>query len=87
VIEPWHHYTADTLEGRLTSIGELSGRFDQWLREGLDESLAPGSVVNPWIMARRDHWWRSAVAGVSFDAIYVSLLHSLGAHRAEVTDL
>lgn len=87
VIEPWHHCTTDTVEGDLTSIGDLTGTFDRWLEEGLDPSLAPGTVVNPWIMTRRDHWWRNVVAGVSFDATYVSLLHTLGAHNAEVTDL
>jgi len=87
VIEPWHHYTSTSLDGKLTSIGDLTGTFDDWLEEGLDESLALGSVVNPWIMSRRDHWWRSAVAGISFDALYVSILHSIGWHRAEVTDL
>jgi len=87
VIEPWHHYTTDTVEGRLTSIGDLTGTFDRWLEEGLDESLAPGTVVNPWIMSRREHWWRSVVAGVSLDATYVSILHAVGAHKAGVTDL
>lgn len=87
VVEPWHQYTRTETPGRLTTIGDLTAVFDQWLGDGLEDSVAPGTVVNPWLMTRRDHWWRRNFAGFSIDATYVSLLASLGAHKAGESDI
>ncbi|QLH83404.1 hypothetical protein [Halosimplex pelagicum] len=86
VISPWHQYTRTDTPGRLTTIGDLTQVFDQWLEGGLEESIAPGAVVNPWIMARRPHWWRRGTFGLSWDAMYVELLYTLGAHKAGDSD-
>ena len=87
VIDPWHQYARTEVEGRLTTLGDLTSAFDQWLKDGLDSSLAPGTVVNPWRMTQREHWWRRGLAGFSLDATYVEILYALGAHKAGESDL
>lgn len=98
VVKPWHHYYTTPAAGSFADLYKLGSQeslddpnvtttFESWLENGLEESLEPGTVVDPWIMKSRGDWWRDDVAGVSFNAIYVSVLLKLGLHEASQTDL
>ena len=87
VISPWHQYTAPSSNSSpyQSQLEDLRDSFDDWLANGLEDSLAPGTVVNPWRMAGpsgRGHWWRDTIGGFSTDAFYVSALRTLGFHEA-----
>lgn len=87
VVHPWHHYVQTTTEGLLVGVDDLHGVFDSWLANGLEEDLAPGSVVNPWSMRSRSDWWRRGSFGISLAEISVSVAYRLGLHDARRTDL
>lgn len=87
VIDPWHQYTAPSPDAApyRPQLNDLRESFDDWLANGLEESLEPGTVVNPWRMqgaSGRGHWWRDTIGGFSYDAVYVSTLRTLGFHEA-----
>lgn len=63
VIKPWHQYTAvrDGAVGTRPDVLDLTEAMPSWLRNGLEESLAPGAgLYNPWVMRQpdRESWWR-----------------------------
>lgn len=87
VVSPWHHYFTTTEQGTLVETGDLTSEFQAWLDNGLEDDLAPGTVVNPWRMRTRSDWWRDDVAGISFNAIYVNVALKIGLHEADRTDL
>ena len=90
VISPYHHYSAtdapaDASKRALKKLGDEAGlrdsantEFEDWLANGLEESLAPGVVVNPWRMLSRGHWWRNSVGGISVNELYYSALETAG---------
>lgn len=94
VISPWHHYSAtdapaDASKRTLKKLGDEAGlrdsantEFEDWLANGLEESLAPGVVVNPWRMLSRGHWWRNSVGGISVNELYYSALETAGIGRS-----
>lgn len=72
VVPPWHFYrtTSRTLAG-FVELADLTGAFDDWLANDLDEALEPGTAVNPWRMVGaggRSHWWADGGDGVSLRA-------------------
>ncbi|NHX37621.1 MULTISPECIES: hypothetical protein [Halolamina] len=78
VIKPWHQYTAAGQPGEFFDVDDLTTVFDSWLDNGLEESLAPGSVTNPWTMRSRPDWWRRGTAGFSINATLVDAMMSVG---------
>ena len=91
VIKPWHFYnhsgvTSD--QGELVRVQDLTTAFDGWLDNGLEDSLAPGTVVDPARMlpGGRSHWWRSTFAGVSFLANYANAMAAAGVLGADKTE-
>jgi hypothetical protein len=65
VVSPWHQYSLTSEVGDLMDVDDLTAEFPSWLANGLDESLHPGAVGEPWIMRSRDSWWRRGTFGVS----------------------
>lgn len=70
VVEPWHQYTAadPAASGILPDVEDLTAVYEDWLANGLEKSLHPGSVSVPWRMQTRGSWWRDDFAGISFNA-------------------
>jgi hypothetical protein len=87
VVDPWHHYIATTEKGELVGVSDLTAEFEAWLSNGLDESLEPGSVVNPWSMRSRRDWWRRGTFGLSFARQYANLRYWFGFDAAGRVDL
>lgn len=90
VVSPWHFYahadvSADSAMA-FDEIGDLTEKFGAMLANGLDESLEPGTVVDPATMTGRGHWWRSTVGEWSYDAALASTFYSLGWVGAESAD-
>jgi hypothetical protein len=83
VVNPYHHYTATDASGRLFDVEDLTGEFEAWLSNGLEEDLEPGLVYNPWRMkgaSGRSHWWRDELDDLDLPVIgEVSLNVSLTA--------
>ncbi|MFW5938323.1 MAG: hypothetical protein ACOCSN_05195 [Halanaeroarchaeum sp.] len=66
--KPHHFYTATTAIGDMPDIGDLHEYYDAWIDN--DWRVYRPAVVDPWSMASREHFWRDASAGVSFNAVY-----------------
>lgn len=65
-VAPRHHQYFQTPEsGNLYDVGDLRDEFDQWLANGIEEALEPGTAVNPWRMQSRDDWWRDSTFGTN----------------------
>ena len=77
VVDPWHQYTAATAAGILPEVKDLTAVFEDWLDEGLKDSLAPGTSTNPWTMQARGDWWRREY-GFSTNALLVSATKKAG---------
>lgn len=86
VIDPWHHYTAADTTGDLLAVKDLTAVFGDWLANGLELDLEPGTVYNPWTMTRRGHWWRDDLFGVSFTASKVAFYRTIGRGTAGAID-
>lgn len=86
VIHPWHQYThpRDSTAGAVDPVlYDLQNHFDEWLANGLESALAPGTVVNPWRMLARPHWWRRDTLGVfSTDALILSAERFIGLRQS-----
>lgn len=91
VVSPWHMFnhatTAD--QGELVDVDDLTTEFQAWLDNGLEDPLAPGTVVDPATMSMggRPHWWRNDVGSFSFDAAYATALYRAGFLGAEESSL
>jgi len=77
VVDPWHQYTAATSAGILPQVKDLTAVFEDWLDDGLEDALHPGSSTNPWSMRTRGDWWRREY-GVSTNALLVSATKTAG---------
>lgn len=80
VMHTYHHYTAASSESspyepRLT---DLTGAFSDWLENGLEDDLAYGSVVNPWLMHSRTSWWQRDYADISVEEFLVRARRAVG---------
>jgi len=71
VVDPWHQYTAASSAGILPEVEDLTAVYQDWLDDGLEDALHPGSSTNPWSMEARGDWWRREY-GVSKNALLVS---------------
>ncbi len=77
VVDPHHQYTAATSAGILPEVEDLTAVFQDWLDDGLEDALHPGSSTNPWSMEVRGDWWRREY-GVSTNALLVSATKAAG---------
>jgi len=95
VINPWHQYTAGRESPRTQEKGvekllseselldiDVETKFEQILNNGLDEDLAFGSVLNPWIMLVRDSWWQRNTWHFSSTESYVKFSRKFGRQEA-----
>lgn len=87
VFHPHHHYIKTETEGVLVGVEDLHDVFDSWLTNGLEEDLAPGSVVNPWSMKVRQYWWRKGTFGISLPALRATARLFFGRDGAEEVDI
>lgn len=75
VIAPWHPYrTTTTVGSEAPELDDLHDIYSGWLANGwtVDEE----SVLDPWHVERRGHWWPS-----EFQAFQAELAADLGLHR------
>lgn len=87
VINPWHHYALDPqTRGSFVGVRSLVDVFEAWLDNGMEESLAPGTVVDPATMRTRGDWWRLTAAGLSLNELYIRTLLTIGFQGADQAD-
>lgn len=84
VIEPWHQYTAarPADSGAFVDVDDLNGTFSDWLANGLEADLQPGTTTVPWRMRERSSWWRDNVAGFSANRLIVRAARGIGVDQA-----
>lgn len=84
VISPWHQYTAAGLvdDGVFVDVEDLTGEYESWLKNGLEEDLYPGATTVPWRMQSRDHFWQDTLAGISVTATVLSAFRTAGIDEA-----
>jgi len=63
IVKPWHFYRQTTDLGELPAIEDMHDKFDPWVSN--DWNVHKESVVNPWRVENRGHWWPDLVAGFS----------------------
>lgn len=74
VVAPWHPYKLqpDTSEGVLEpGIESLHDRYSGWLSNGWP--VATRTVVNPWTLPTRGHWWDGGLDGIALEAVRTDL--------------
>lgn len=89
IVHPWHQYYLTSEIGGLFDVQDLTAVFQSWLDNGLEESLQPGTVVEPWTMLGPDgrtNWWRDNFAGFSTRATLWSAFYDLGLYGADSAD-
>jgi len=69
VLSPHHQYTAPRPadSGSFFEVDDLTGAFGDWLSNGLEVALRPGSTTNPWIMQNHGHWWRNTETALGIE--------------------
>ncbi|MFC4553538.1 MULTISPECIES: twin-arginine translocation signal domain-containing protein [Halorussus] len=81
VVSPWHQYSLGASpEAEFVSVEDLLDVFNNWLDDGLEDDLAPGTARNPWKMSGRSgrrHWWREGRDGVSMNKLFYSSMLSI----------
>lgn len=95
VVENWHHYVeTDDDTGELVDIADLETTFDEWLANGWEEDLQPGTAQNPWLMASVDDgaarasWWReSEFLGIRTTELWKRAQLTIGLFGAKQSDL
>jgi hypothetical protein len=92
VVSPWHmfNHTATADEAfAVDGVADLTAKFPALIENGLDESLEPGTVVNPdrMTLGGRSHWWRDTVDGWSFDAAYARTMYRIGWYGADSANI
>lgn len=89
IVHPWHQYYLTTESGAAYEVNDLTAVFQSWLDNGLEASLEPGTVVEPWTMLGADgrtNWWRDNSFGFSTKATIWSAFYDLGLYGADSTD-
>jgi len=76
VQKPHHFYTETTQEGELVELADMADRYGPWIDNGWD--VDQESVVHPWTVESRGHWWKDTAAGVSTNAAYWDTMLGLG---------
>lgn len=73
VVNPWHNYRPTTETGTAESppLADLHAVYGGWIRSGWSVHLQ--SVVNPWTVLVRGHWWPNTVAGLSVNAMLTDI--------------
>jgi hypothetical protein len=87
VMTPHHHHTAADADSSThrPQLENLDQVFDDWLANGMEDDLEPGTVVNPWRMTgpdARTHWWHDTIGTFSSDALIVRTSRLFGVHDA-----
>lgn len=79
IVPPWHFYrgvTASDGDATTLDIDDLHDRYDGWIGAGWDVDRR--SVVDPWTIQARGHWWADDVLGLSLERRYYAALLSAG---------
>lgn len=90
VVKPWHQYRATTEDGVFVELEDLTGAFQSWLDNGMEDDLFPGAAVDPWLMLGADgrgHWWDSTTRALTLERLRgVPFLDVAGASRSDSTE-
>jgi hypothetical protein len=84
-VNPWAFYRSTAEEGVNIDLANLHNRYETWIDNGW--GVHRESVVNPWTIRERGHWWRDTAAGVSVNRIIVGAGLRLGLGGADQADV
>jgi hypothetical protein len=84
-VNPWAFYKKTQEEGVYIDLGNLHNRYQTWIDNGW--GVHRESVVNPWVIRRRGHWWADTVGGFSVDRAIVQAGLTLGLGGADQADV
>lgn len=68
VVNPWHFYRETTEVGETLTVEDMHEKYGPWIDNGWN--VHRRSVVDPWTVTSRGHWWPDAVGSVSPNAVY-----------------
>lgn len=63
VLKPWHPYKPTPTDGALLEVSNMHSVYETWLE--LDWTVHEPSVVNPWRLPPRGHWWPEGSYGIT----------------------
>lgn len=90
VFDRYHHYGVTEQDGQYVDLEDFSSVFEDWLRNGWDESLALGVAQDPKRMLTRESWWRRDSANIfdhGLEEDFAKLYLALNVRGAGDTDL
>jgi hypothetical protein len=85
-----HQYIQTPTEGRFIELEDFRGTFENWLRNGWDESLAVGVAQDPVRMLTRETWFRrdaGTISGLNAEEALYGTYLDLGIFGAGNSDL
>lgn len=62
VIKPWHPYEPTSTLGVDVSLASMHSVYSEWLDN--EWTVHQPSVVNPWTVVSRGHWWPDGTFGI-----------------------
>jgi hypothetical protein len=62
-VDKWHFFRATSEEGEQMTLTDMHEKYGPWLDN--DWKVHRKSVVDPWGVKPRGHWWKDSAAGVS----------------------
>lgn len=69
VNNPYHFYTStDEVGNDSVPIRDMADRYEGWIENGW--SVHRETVVRPWNIRSRGHWWADGLGGVAYNASY-----------------
>lgn len=84
-VAPWTFYRTTTEEGVYIGLADLHDRYKPWLDNGWE--IHRPAAVNPWVMLKRDHFWRDDAAGVSVNQLFWRAMFKAGLFGAGESDV
>jgi hypothetical protein len=74
---PYHfYYATNEIGDGSVPIRDMHDRYEGWVDNGWQ--VHKESVVRPWNILSRRHWWADGLGGVAYNATYWSLLLDIG---------
>jgi hypothetical protein len=80
VIAPHHQYRAAREDENTVTVTlrNLVDAYDTWLANGMEQDVAVGAVLNPWLMQSRESWWGEGRLGYNFNGALVAFWARVG---------
>ena len=95
VIYPWHPYRRPKSErnksaGQYLKLRNMHDAYEVWLGEGWD--VNPPTVVDPWSINSRGHWWSDALDAtvrrrLAFTELFITRVTPINLRAGEESDL